>query len=255
MIFTRYFLTLLGVIALQTIGAECIWRIKRQAGDLGMDVVSCDLADADINRPARCLLSPGSRSFRTRSDADLIAKYFSGNGYAGGLSSLLGSMSPQSKNDNSPGEYVSSSVTASESDSNTVGAPHQDYVGNSMPTNAYTVYSMQPAESILGISPYPYLVGAPSNSYVDNYNTMVGAQNPQFIEHSERNRLDSLIEEDGSQITGKVAAESGDLDDGGLMNAEETNLGAAKDSNILDVADNLGDKNEEGMVVGSEQTE
>ncbi|XP_046740620.1 uncharacterized protein LOC124408024 [Diprion similis] len=109
-------------------GAECIGRMRRQAQDLGVDIVSCDLANAEADRPARCAASP-LRRLRTRGNADLIARYFMGNG----LSSLLGSQKPEAEStadsdSSSTVENVGANAATSgdtNMDSAVVGAPNQ----------------------------------------------------------------------------------------------------------------------------------
>ncbi|XP_024946383.1 uncharacterized protein LOC107272617 isoform X4 [Cephus cinctus] len=69
-------------------GTECVNRMRRQGGELGMDLVSCDELGGD--RRARCLLA----SRRRFADADLVAKYFMNGGALSALSPFaLGSNS------------------------------------------------------------------------------------------------------------------------------------------------------------------
>ncbi|XP_015605425.1 uncharacterized protein LOC107272617 isoform X2 [Cephus cinctus] len=81
-------------------GTECVNRMRRQGGELGMDLVSCDELGGD--RRARCLLA----SRRRFADADLVAKYFMNGGALSALSPFaLGSNSLIGASNAAEGSY------------------------------------------------------------------------------------------------------------------------------------------------------
>ncbi|XP_046617622.1 uncharacterized protein LOC124303879 [Neodiprion virginianus] len=186
-------------------GAECIHRMRRQAQELGVDIVSCDLANAEADRPARCAVSP-LRRLRTRGNGDLIARYFMGNG----LASLLGSRNPEAE---STGDSDSSSRQENVGASEATSGDQAEISGDQSNMNS----------AVVG-APYqfletdPYMVAAMANWY-QPHNMMTIDESCTGVRDG--TEMQSFLGQPNPAITSMTDNESGQANFVGSPNQDE----------------------------------